>query len=495
MDETGRAGEGSPLSGSPELSEPPGRGASPGERSRLFSLPGSRDRSHGCGLSMKILIVDDEQNILKTTAFALRSMGHTPFTAATTSQADRFLGEAKIDAILLDISLGNENGLEYMAALRERDVDLPIIVFTAHSSIESAVESMRQGAWDYVQKPFVPEEIEQRLIKLEKELSLQTRVRDLESRIGHEAPLVILESGDVRMRGAFEMAFRAAPSEATILLEGPSGTGKTILARAIHDRSDRAGRPFVTVNCPSLSRALLESELFGHVKGSFTGAVRDTWGKVAVADGGTLFLDEIGELPPEIQPKLLRLLQDRQYERIGETRTHQADIRLIAATNTDLEAAVGEGRFREDLYYRLKVIAIEMPSLAERPADQMALAENYLQFFSRANRKGDLRFSEETADALRTYGWPGNLRELRNVIERAVILSTGDVISTKDLPREFHDSERASLQVGQFVSLAELEQAHIRQILAASGSLEHAARILGIDSATLYRKRKKFGLR
>jgi NtrC-family two-component system response regulator AlgB len=297
------------------------------------------------------------------------------------------------------------------------------------------------------------------------------------------------------MKRAFETSFRAAESEATMLILGPSGTGKTVLARAIHERSKRADRPFVTINCPSLSRELLESELFGHVKGSFTGAVKDTFGKVAAADTGTLFLDEIGELPLEIQPKLLRLLQDREFERLGDTRTRRADVRLIAATNRDLAKEVAAGRFREDLFYRLKVIAVEMPPLADRPGDLLTLAHNYLRFFAAAKGQPKLSFSREAIEAISTYPWPGNLRELRNVIERAVILASGDVIEPKDFPDEFRQQEETAFRPGYLVTLEQLEEEHIRRIVAKAESLERAAQILGIDTATLYRKRKRMNLR
>lgn len=294
----------------------------------------------------------------------------------------------------------------------------------------------------------------------------------------------------------------AAPLDVNILILGESGTGKSVVARAVHQRSDRASKPFVTVNCPSLSKELLESELFGHVKGSFTGAVRDHWGKVKAAEGGTLFLDEIGELPLEIQPKLLRLLQDREYERLGENTIRTSQVRIIAATNRDLAACVAEGTFREDLYYRLNVIGVRIPSLRERPEDLVALAEQYLQFFSRQFGRKIKGFSPAARKILVACPWPGNLRELRNVIERAVILCRDTMLQPEDFPASVsgkHSPAEQSLSghanqvhVGDPVSLDLLERHHIQEIVRRSPSLASAAEVLGIDQATLYRKRKKY---
>jgi NtrC-family two-component system response regulator AlgB len=267
-----------------------------------------------------------------------------------------------------------------------------------------------------------------------------------------------------------------------------------VLAREIHRRSARREAAFVTINCPSLSKELLESELFGHVKGAFTGAVGDTHGKVVAAEGGTLFLDEIGEMPLEIQPKLLRLLQEREYERVGEAKVRRADVRVIAATNRDLAAEVKAGRFREDLYYRLNVIGVTLPGLRERPQDLPRLAESALHFFARRLRKPITGFAPEVLAAFAGYPWPGNLRELRNVIERAVILAGHEVIGPEDLPEQFAGKTESGVAVGARVSLAELEAEHIRRTLAQARNLDEAAKTLGIDPATLYRKRQKLGL-
>ena len=293
------------------------------------------------------------------------------------------------------------------------------------------------------------------------------------------------------------MARRVAPFDAAVLLRGENGTGKGVLARTLHAWSRRAGGPFVTVNCPSLNPELLESDLFGHARGAFTGAVRDAAGKVAAAEGGTLFLDEVGDLPPMLQPKLLRFLQDRQYERVGESNTRLADVRLVAATNRDLEAMVGSGGFREDLLYRLNVVEMTLPPLRDR-SDVAELADHLLGFFARQSGRKLVGYTPEASEALARHAWPGNLRELRNAIERAAILAEGPEIGLADLPdriqaRPQEGPDRA-VELGRPVSLEALEAEHIRRVLAATPGREEAARILGIDPSTLYRKRKQYGL-
>jgi two-component system, NtrC family, response regulator AlgB len=316
----------------------------------------------------------------------------------------------------------------------------------------------------------------------------------LQTEIHLQNPTLDFSSDDPAMKSAVEILFKAAPTQAAILLLGESGTGKSALAKAIHDRSEGRDAAFVTVSCPSLSRELLESELFGHVKGAFTGAIRDTWGKVAAAEGGTLFLDEIGELPLEIQPKLLRLLQERQYERVGEHKIRVTNARIIAATNNDLKERVRLGTFREDLYYRLDVISVRVPPLRERGHDLGRLTKSYLDFFTRQLARPRLAFSESATKRLNSYRWPGNLRELRNTIERAVILAPDDLIAERFVPENPPAALDAKVAVGSEISLETLEEAHIRSILGRASSLDAAAKTLGIDPATLYRKRKRLNL-
>jgi NtrC-family two-component system response regulator AlgB len=443
---------------------------------------------------MRILIVDDEASIRRTTAIAVQTTGHEAVEAPTGARALKLVETEGFDVCFLDVKLGAEDGLAVMDKLLEAAPGLAVVMFTAFANIATAVEAMRRGAFDFIPKPFTPEQIRQVLQKVGHTRQLEQRVRQLESQLADESPEIDLTSAEPAVQRTLEIAFKAADTTATVLLLGPSGTGKNVLAREIHRRSTQRERAFVTVSCPSLSRELLESELFGHVKGAFTDAVQDTFGKVAAAEGGTLFLDEVGEMPLEIQPKLLRLLQDREYERVGEARPRRATVRVVAASNRDLLAEVKTGRFRTDLFYRLNVIMVALPGLRDRPADLMRLAGNYLGFFSRHLGKRVQGFAPEVTAAFRAYPWPGNLRELRNVIERAVILADGDAITLADLPEEFSRQPDTTVQVGARVTLDQLEAEHIRRLLAVSGTLEEAAHTLGIDPATLYRKRQKLGL-
>jgi NtrC-family two-component system response regulator AlgB len=357
---------------------------------------------------------------------------------------------------------------------------------------------MRRGASDYLAKPFTPEQIRQVLRQINRARSLEGRVATLEARLSSDTPPASAESVEPAMERAYSLAFKAAPTTASVLLLGESGTGKSVLARAIHDRSAQRDKPFVTVSCPSLSAELLESELFGRVKGAFTGATSDTWGKVAVADGGTLFLDEIGELPLAIQPKLLRLLQEKEYERVGEAKTRRANVRVIAATNRHLETAVREKAFREDLFYRLNVVAIRVPPLRERPRDLLALANGYLRFFSAQCGKRLNGFTPEVEAALQRYAWPGNLRELRNAVEHAVIFAGDRQVTPADLPEVFHPNGARQpddgVRLGMKLPLEAIENEHIRRVLAQTTTMEEAAQMLGISRGTLYERKKKMGL-
>jgi NtrC-family two-component system response regulator AlgB len=453
---------------------------------------------------MDFLVIDDDKTFRDATCFLIEEAGHYAEGVDSGALGMAWLKDDKWDAVLLDLNLGGENGLDVLTEIQKQFPQIPVVMFTAQGGVKNAVEAMRRGAVDFLEKPFQREQfltvlarlqrlrqMSQRIERLEQEVT-ETKARSFDPLFDFTTPV---------MREVMEILSRSAKTPASILILGESGTGKSVAARAVHSQSHLADKPFVTVSCPSLSKELLESELFGHVRGSFTGSIKDHWGKVKTADGGTLFLDEIGDLPMEIQPKLLRLLQEREYERLGENVTRQANVRVIAATNRDLKKRVAEGAFREDLYFRLNVISVEMPPLRERDADLIRFAEHYVKFFAEQCARHLEGISAEAATSLRAYSWPGNLRELRNAIERAVILTRHEKILPEDFPAELRGqspgasaADRNAPQVGSLVSLDKLEEAHMRKILERTQSLTEAAEILGIDQATLYRKRKKIGL-
>jgi NtrC-family two-component system response regulator AlgB len=323
--------------------------------------------------------------------------------------------------------------------------------------------------------------------------TLEQRVASLQEDLDRLNPEADFSTTSAVMQRIINLSHQVAATDATILLRGESGTGKTVLARTIHHWSHRAHKPICIVSCPAFSPELLESELFGHVKGAFTGAVRDNPGRITMCEGGTVLLDEIGDLPTNLQPKLLRFLQDKEYERVGDYTTRKADVRIIAATNRDLDQAVKEGRFREDLFYRLNVIQIEIPPLRERPEDITALAERLLAFFGRARHHIFHGFTSEALQVLKGYHWPGNLRELRNVVERTAILCQSNRVGIECLPENLIPGESGT-RLGDRFSLEKIEEEHIRRVLATTKSLQEAADILGIDQATLWRRRKKYGI-
>jgi two-component system, NtrC family, response regulator AlgB len=439
---------------------------------------------------VRVLIVDDEKNIRRAFLLALESMGHEVMAAASGALALEELKAGSYDVVFLDLKLSEESGLDVLQEVLRASGRTAVVMVTAYASIETAVEAMRRGAFDYLPKPCTPDQIRQVLAHIERTRKLERRVSELESRLVGFGPETDLNTESPVMQKALDIAFKAADSEATVLLLGESGTGKSMLARAMHQRSPRSAGAFVTVSCPSLSNELLESDLFGHVKGAFTGAHVDTKGKVATADGGTLFLDEIGDLPLEVQAKLLRLLQEREYERVGETKPRRANVRVISASNRDLSDSVHEGRFREDLFYRLNVITLRLPPLRERTQDIERLALLHLNFLVAHSGKAARGFSRPAIEAMTAYRWPGNLRELRNVIERAVILSEAEQIEVGDLSDTIQPA--SEIHLGGKFTLDQIEAEHIRRLIGSTKTLEEAAQVLGVDPATLYRKRKRF---
>ncbi|BDS06791.1 alginate biosynthesis transcriptional regulatory protein AlgB [Oceaniferula spumae] len=450
---------------------------------------------------LDILVVDDEKSIRDSTMIALESDGHYADPADSIKSAQIRIKEEEYDLVFLDLKLGDDDGLHLLEELQKSHPRLPVVIFTAYASVDTAIKATQLGAFDYLEKPFTPDQIRAIIAKVKKQINTQSEIKSLESQVHSlqdqvvaNSPPPSFETTDEAMRETLDTLFRSAPTPASILILGESGTGKSVVAKAIHDRSHIADKPFVTISCPSLSKELLESELFGHVKGAFTGAVKDAWGKVHAANGGTLFLDEIGELPMEIQPKLLRLLQEREYERVGENKIRSANVRVIAATNRDLKQCIDDGEFREDLYYRLNVIEVEMPPLRTRLTDLVGFAENYLRYFSKQIARDISGFSKDGLQAIQSYPWPGNLRELRNAIERAAILCRSQQIEPEDLPSfdtSSNSNSRDVALVGSDITLEELEAEHIKRVMEKSTSLQKAAEILGIDKTTLYRKRKK----
>ncbi len=448
--------------------------------------------------SLRVLVLDDEPVSRKALVECLEDTPHEVRPVSEVREALDLLDQELFDVAFVDLRLEGASGIEFIPKALERAPWIKVVLMTAYASIGSAVEAVRAGAVDYLEKPFRPGQVR---VLVEKLLAIRRREREVASMDeGGEKtkPPSVLESRDPEMQKVLELARQAADSDATILLLGESGTGKGVLARAIHQWSARSEGPFSVVSCPSLSEDLLRSELFGHVRGAFTGAVTAQRGRIATTEGGTLFLDEVSDLPMSIQPQLLRFIQDREYERVGDTRTHHADVRLVTATNQDLRKAVWDGRFREDLYYRLNVIEIRLPPLRERAADILPLAEMFLHRYSVSNNRQVEGFSDEAASLLRALPWPGNVRELQNAVERAVILAKGRSIGAELLPSSLPGGGPPSGSEGSddrpLLSLKDMEKAHIRHVLEATSSVQEAAAILGISTTTLWRRRKKHEL-
>ncbi len=443
--------------------------------------------------TLNILIVDDEQNIRKTLTLFLESEGHKVRSSGGFDDALSANQTQAFDMAFVDLRLGTDSGLDLIPALLAASPWLKIVVITAYASIDTAVEAIRRGAADYIPKPFTPAQVKLAVDKIANLRTLEQRIEGLKKDLGKLSPELDLFSESPVMLKTIETAKQVAGTDSTVLLTGENGSGKSVLARAIHSMSPRAGRPFAEISCPSLSAELIESELFGHLRGSFTGAVKDTPGRIAACEGGTLFLDEIGDLPASIQPKLLRFIQEKSYERLGENITKKADIRLVTATNADLELAVKERRFREDLFYRLNVIQIELPPLRERVEDIAPIASRLLAFFARNNHRSSQYFSDEALEALERYSWPGNIRELRNAVERASILCKSETVGIEYLPEKLTGA-RNTIRPGDRVSLDKIEEMHIRSVLSSARSLQEASDILGVDQATLWRKRKRYNI-
>ncbi|AMO79563.1 sigma-54-dependent response regulator transcription factor AlgB [Pseudomonas citronellolis] len=440
----------------------------------------------------RILLVDDEPAILRTFRYCLEDQGYSVATASSAAQADALLQRQVFDLCFLDLRLGEDNGLDVLAQMRLQAPWMRVVIVTAHSAVDTAVDAMQAGAADYLVKPCSPEQLRLAAAKQLEVRQLTARLEALEGAQASQAEQ--LESHSPAMTAVLETARQVAATDANILILGESGSGKGELARAIHAWSKRAKKSCVTINCPSLNAELMESELFGHNRGAFTGASESTQGRISQADGGTLFLDEIGDFPLPLQAKLLRFIQDKEYERVGDPVTRRADVRILAATNRDLAGMVAQGAFREDLLYRLNVIVLNLPPLRERAEDIQGLAERFLARFVKDYGRPARGFSPASAALLRQYAWPGNVRELRNVIERASIICNQELVEPEHLGLGEQSGAAAVPRVGEALSLEELEKAHIASVMASAPTLDQAAKILGIDASTLYRKRKQYNL-
>ncbi len=439
-----------------------------------------------------VLVVDDERNIRATLTACLEAYGCSVTAVRSGQEAIAAARQMPFDLALVDLRLQNENGLELIPQLLAESSGIRIVVLTAYAAVETAVAAIRAGATDYLAKPFTPEQIRHLVAKTAEQRQTLQRLAELDQQLRAAIPETDLRTRSPSMKAVLDTVQRAAAADAAVLLRGENGTGKGVLARLLHAESRRRGRPFVVVNCPTLSAELLASELFGHVKGAFTGAVRDQAGRVEAAQGGTLFLDEIAEVPPDLQAKLLRFLQEKAFERLGESRTRRADVRIVAATNRDLEADVAAGRFRQDLLYRLNVVEIVMPPLRQRREDLPSLTERFLTFFARTLGRPVPTLSREAEAVLLDYDWPGNVRELRNTLERAMILWPHPTIEPEAFPERMRQDAKRTPQLGGDFTLEQIEREHLLRVAARTATQDEAARVLGIDVTTLWRKRKKY---
>lgn len=442
---------------------------------------------------LSILLVDDEDTSREALALTVEALGHRHTGAVDAAGALHAIGSDIFDLALVDMRLGSDSGLELVPKLIAESPWMKVAVITALGSIETAVEALRRGAVDYLEKPVTPPKLRALVSQVSARRELEGGIERLKDDLERAVPPPRLTTESRAMREVLSTARRAAESDATILLRGESGTGKGVLARAVHEWSARGERPFSVVSTPTLSRELLESELFGHVKGAFTGAVRSRPGRISRTDGGTLFLDEIGAMPSDLQPKLLRFLQDRTYERVGGDKPKTADVRVIVATNQDLEGAIDAGDFREDLYFRIRVIEIEVPPLRERPEDILPLAEGFVDFFGIKYGRPGATLTDKAKRELQQREWPGNVRELQNAVERAVILSGSARIGARSLPPQ-EDGLRAVVGDTPMITLDEAEKRHIQGVLEATASGKEAANVLGVSTTTLWRRRRKHDL-
>jgi DNA-binding NtrC family response regulator len=446
----------------------------------------------------RVLLVDDDPDFCEALSDRLRSLGFQVTVANRGAEALRLCREEPPAIVLLDLVLPGMDGMAVLETIRREEPDVVVIVITGYGTIARAVEAMKKGAYDFVSKPLDPRHLEIVLGKALERQALRDANALLSSELGDRYAAIVGDSP--QMRAALDVARRAAPSGSTMLLLGESGTGKEVVARAVHRWSDRRDQPFVVVNCVALSEDLLESELFGHEKGAFTGAHQQKRGKLEVAHGGTVFLDEIGDIRPALQAKLLRVLQDQTFERVGGTRQIRTDVRFVAATNRDLRAAVRDGLFRLDLYYRLDVVSLTLPPLRERAGDVPALAQHFLERYRQELKRELHGITPEALGCLRRYAWPGNVRELENVIERAAVLADGPEVTARDLPAEIRaaglaDGGAREAARTYHAAVEEFKRGLIASTLRrTNGNRTRAARLLGLQRTYLARLIRDLGL-
>jgi DNA-binding NtrC family response regulator len=438
---------------------------------------------------IRVLIADDEKNFARVLKAELAREGHNTDVASHGREALEKLKAQEFDVLILDLKMPKLGGMEVLKEVKKMTLAPEVIVLTGHGTIPTAVEAMRMGAYTYVTKPCKTAELNLLIRKAYEKQEILRENLYLKTRLGQEEPFPEIVTASPKIRQILKMLVRIAPTDSTVLITGESGTGKELIAKAIHQQSKRKDKPFLVINCGALQESILESELFGHEKGAFTGAHSAKLGLFEVADRGTLLLDEIGEISQAMQLKLLRVIETGQFFRVGGTRERQVDVRVLSATNKDLQEQVKMGRFREDLYYRINVIPIHLPPLRERPEDIPALTRHFLHLFAPLGKK---TMSNEAMNLLPRYSWPGNVRELQHVIRRALILSPKDQIEAEDLPLDLQVG-RASAEVvssrGALSTLGEVERQHILRVLEqVKGHRGQAAQILGIDPKTLYRK-------
>jgi NtrC-family two-component system response regulator AlgB len=435
-----------------------------------------------------VLVVDDEKNILKILRIGLEAIGLAVEAFGNPVEAIESLEPGRYDIAFIDLMMAPVDGMQVLREIKKVSPSTTAVIITAHGSIDSAVEAIKQGAFDFLQKPFDLKELQLFTTKVLEHHRLEREVNRLRELVSSGEAGEEIVTRNPAMREQIQLARQVADSPLTVLIEGESGTGKELVAQFIHRNSPRRDKPLVKVNCAALPENLLESELFGHVKGAFTGAVRDREGRFEAAAGGTVFLDEVADMSKATQVKLLRFLQHREFERVGDNRTLKVDVRIIAATNRRLLEALEDGSFRDDLYYRINAVRINLPPLRSRPEDLLLLIHHFLGKFAPGR---DLRILPRALDRLTAHRWPGNVRELENVMERAALLAVDGRIDIEQLPEELRAP--ATDQAG-LVSLEEAERRHISRVLATSADLDEAARVLQIDPTTLWRKRKKYGL-